>query len=215
MTLTHASDSGDACDHLRKKPHDAVLIDADLDGFAKTVAAIRGVPYHGPIIGLTASKRANTTEDLLDAGADAVVSRPFKPDHIVTRLLALTDEACEHSGKPIVSDYAKDSRFAEVVSRYIEHVREVGTRLQIAIQDQDADQAREICESLAISGVTFGFPALTEVAESAATSLLASASVAESLPELRNVGRTLQRLAFSNAHDAAAKPDDDAPRLAA
>ncbi len=217
MTLTQAKDSGEACDHLRKKAHDAVLIDADLEGFAATVDAVRAVPYHGPVIALTASRRSNSTEDLLSSGADAVVSRPFKPEHILTRLLALTDAACEHSGKPIPSDYATDARFAEVTQRYIEHARHLGTQLQVAIIDQQADDARKVCESLAVSGVTFGFRALTEAADAAATSLLASASVAESLPELRKLSRTIQRLVFSSEAPASGggNEDEDAPGLAA
>jgi CheY-like chemotaxis protein len=69
-----------------------------LDGNAAT-RAIRqlereGTVEHVPILGVTANVRGAQQEEMLSCGMDAVLSKPYRIEEMVSRLTALVPDDC-------------------------------------------------------------------------------------------------------------------------
>lgn len=86
--VTLANNGQEALSALETSAFDLVLMDIQmpiLDGFAATAAIRqreRGTPQHLPIVAMTAHAMAGDRERCLDAGMDAYVSKPFRPQEL-------------------------------------------------------------------------------------------------------------------------------------
>jgi CheY-like chemotaxis protein/HPt (histidine-containing phosphotransfer) domain-containing protein len=90
-----ASNGQIALDLMRETAFDLVLMDMQmpvLDGY-QTMRLIRkmenGSPKHMPIIALTANAIESETQKCFEAGADAYVAKPFRPDYLFDEIQSL------------------------------------------------------------------------------------------------------------------------------
>lgn len=100
-----SAESGQAAvDVLTSDPEvDLVLVDIMMplmDGYA-TIRAIRKLPWHGPIVALTAKTGSGDRQRCIDAGANAFVSKPLESSDFI---LALSE--CLSDAELVVSDVA-------------------------------------------------------------------------------------------------------------
>jgi CheY-like chemotaxis protein len=89
----------------KKGPFDIVLMDQEmpvLDGNGAT-KEIRRLEEAGeveriPILGVTANVRGEQTEQMLRSGMDDIISKPYKIDELVSRLLDLINRKKVNGG---------------------------------------------------------------------------------------------------------------------
>jgi CheY-like chemotaxis protein len=110
FNVTTANNGQEAVDAIKAAPPpssgdknaiDVILMDKEmpvLDGNAAT-RAIRqlerdGTVEHVPILGVTANVRGAQQEEMLSCGMDAVLSKPYRIEEMVSRLTALVPDDC-------------------------------------------------------------------------------------------------------------------------
>jgi len=73
---------------IKETPYDLVLMDLQMpvmDGYTAT-RKIRGFDMNTPIIALTASATSNVREQVMKAGMQDYVTKPFNPDDFYIKL---------------------------------------------------------------------------------------------------------------------------------
>ena len=91
-----AQDGRDAMD-LYTPEVDLVLTDVlmpQMDGY-ELVRSLRSAGYRGPLIGVSAAVIGSETEQLLQAGADAVIAKPLELEQLYAELARLHAAASE------------------------------------------------------------------------------------------------------------------------
>ncbi|KAL4893908.1 hypothetical protein BDV59DRAFT_207371 [Aspergillus ambiguus] len=103
-SVTPANNGRDALDEFQKKKFDCILMDQVMpvmDGNSAT-RAIRdmekGTPNHVPVLGVTANVRSEQRTEMLDAGMDDVVQKPYRMNDLsakISHLIMGPDEESE------------------------------------------------------------------------------------------------------------------------
>lgn len=85
-----AADASEAEGAVRSTPPDVILLDLDLPGSdgRQILEGVRGLGSRAPVIVLTGSGRARERE-LLSAGAQAYLTKPFSPLELIGRVEAM------------------------------------------------------------------------------------------------------------------------------
>lgn len=85
-----AGDAREAMEAVRASPPDLIVLDLDLPGSdgRQILEALHGLGSQAPVIVLTGSGRARERE-LLSAGAQAYLTKPFSPLELIGRVEAM------------------------------------------------------------------------------------------------------------------------------
>ncbi len=123
IKLVTFTEPGPALDELKRHPIDIVLCDLDLKELAgeQVIQAIRSATYAGPIIVLTGETDTARLRTAEDAGANAILKKPYSAQQI---LALLHEWLCgdSASGEPIYSAAADEPGMAELIETYLSHV---------------------------------------------------------------------------------------------
>ncbi|KAJ5176775.1 uncharacterized protein N7482_002652 [Penicillium canariense] len=97
--ISEASNGHEALDAARNSKFDCILMDQEMpimDG-CTTTKAIRDLEQenslHTPVLGVTANARAAQKTEMLDAGMDDIIYKPYSTDEIVEKIDYLTDHS--------------------------------------------------------------------------------------------------------------------------
>lgn len=215
IELTAVRQAGTAMDLVKKRPFDLVLCDWNLgaEQGEAAVRALRGARFAGPILVVTGDPNVSLGRLAKDAGANAVLSKPWEREKLTAALAEwLNSAGTEGEAETFHSSlYQGEKELAgDIVPAYIEWTKRVAHSLTKAIDADDAPEARTICITLKETGAAAGFDEITKAAAAALAALDASSSVQESLVNLSRLRAVLGRL-----RDGVAEPaDGDGPRPA-
>ena len=163
-----AANGFEALEALQRIPYAAVLMDCqmpEMDGY-EAAAAIREREGNGartPIIAMTAGASTDDEIRCLEAGMDAYVSKPVRPEKLIQLLERFVSEP-DASGQPIAANgSALDARtlsslkeleavdpdgIAEMVRLFLRDARTRIDRLRVAGADGDSKAIAELAHSL-------------------------------------------------------------------
>ncbi len=99
LTFTHASSGLEAIERLSLKPYDLIVLDLNMPdiGGIEVVEFVRGQDTlrHLPIIIVTTRGDEASRAKALGAGATRFMTKPFKPDAILSEVKSLLDGGAE------------------------------------------------------------------------------------------------------------------------
>ncbi len=202
-TLDTFDSSGSALDAVRSGGFDVVIVDTD-----NTDIDVESVPsrlkdegYSGPLLALTRDTGPTIIESLRRSGYNETLLKPLSQSSFIMGIhMAIEHFACAVSGTGAIESTLKTADdAAKWVSTYITQVQAMAKTLEEAARADDTDVARDLCDSIRDSGASYGFPLLTEVANTALTAVNASASAKESMSCIRQLIRVIERLAASGS----------------
>lgn len=193
--------SGGALDAVRSGGYDIVIIDTDDDEIdvESMPARLHGEGYTGPVLALTHENGPASIEALRECGYAETLIKPLREDTFAMGVhMALDHCANAASGTgPIFSSLASQENTRQWISDYLDIVRQRASTLEEAARADDTSVARQICDSIRDSGTSYGFPLLTEIANSALTAVNASGSANEALSCIRQLIRVIERLSLT------------------
>ena len=95
LTFTHASSGLEAIERLSLKPYDLIVLDLNMPdiGGIEVVEFVRGQDMlrHLPIVIVTTRGDEASRTKALQAGADRFMTKPFKPDAILSEVKSLLE----------------------------------------------------------------------------------------------------------------------------
>ncbi|HLL01845.1 MAG TPA: response regulator [Myxococcaceae bacterium] len=95
LTFTHASSGLEAIERLSLKPYDLIVLDLNMPdiGGIEVVEFVRGQDTlrHLPIVIVTTRGDEASRTRALQAGADRFMTKPFKPDTILSEVKSLLE----------------------------------------------------------------------------------------------------------------------------
>ena len=95
LTFTHASSGLEAIERLSLKPYDLIVLDLNMPdiGGIEVVEFVRGqdTMRHLPIVIVTTRGDEASRTKALQAGADRFMTKPFKPDVILSEVKSLLE----------------------------------------------------------------------------------------------------------------------------
>lgn len=199
--LETTDSSGSLLDAVRAGGYDVVIIDTDNPEIdAQSIPArLQNEGYTGPVLALTHENGPASIEALRECGYSEMLIKPLREDTFVMGIhMALDHCANAASGTgPIFSTLASKHDTRRWVSDYLDIVRDRAKTLEEAARADDTDVARQICDAIRDSGTSYGFPLLTEIANSALTAVNASGSANEALSCIRQLIRVIERLSLT------------------
>ncbi len=99
LTFTHASSGLEAIERLSLKPYDLIVLDLNMPdiGGIEVVEFVRSQDTlrHLPIVIVTTRGDETSRSKALGAGADRFMTKPFKPDAILSEVKSLLDGGAE------------------------------------------------------------------------------------------------------------------------
>lgn len=180
----------DALSEMELNSFDAILCDLNLGEMKgeDAIKTLRKVPYLGPIIVLTGESNPARMRCAREAGADAVVKKPYDPHNLLAVLAECMSKGGDgYGGSPVYSKLEYDSAAEPLLDEYFEFVESTMQTLRQAISDDDYATARNCSQDIRETGGGYGFPTLTEAAENVVVALDSSGSVSESLQEVQKL----------------------------
>ena len=184
-----------ALELVRDDNFDAVLCDINLGDLPgeEAIKAIRKTPFLGPIIALTGESNPSRMRQVKQAGADAIVRKPYDPKN----LLAVLSEWISKGGAdglagPMYSQLASQERCEGLLDGFFEFVEEIKGEMKKAITADDVAQTRRVAQDVRETAGGYGFPAVSEAAERAVTALDSSCSITESTHEIQRLQTALR-----------------------
>ena len=180
---------------VAEETFDAVMCDLNLGELTgeEAIKAIRKTPFLGPIIALTGESNPARMRQVKQAGADAIVRKPYDPKN----LLAVLSEWISKGGSngvvgPVYSQLASVARCEKLLDGFFEFTEEIKEEMKRAIGKDDLATTRRLCQDLHETAGGYGFPAVSDAAERAVTALDSSCSISESMQDLQRVQTSLR-----------------------
>ena len=199
VELVVAGHVGGALDELKRHSFDVVICDLNRgDTLGEhAIRSMREIGFRGPITVLTVETNPQRIDNANAAGANEVIRKPYDPPtflKVLSKWLeiagATTDEL------PIYSDLGDQPGMAKTIETYIKRVERKIHELRSAIQQDDFETVRGICQTLKATGSGYGFAALTEAADRAMVALDSSNALGESITQIQRLERLAKRLSL-------------------
>lgn len=212
VELRHAATIDQARELLQEVPFDLVLCDMGLkrEPGAQAIRALRSWGYKGPIIALSGEWRKDALMEARNAGAAAVLPKPYDPNRLLRNIASFlkASNGASDPNQPIYSALEKDQATRSLIKQFIRDARRLADELATCIVKEDFEGVRQLSLTLKEAGGGYGFSELLDAAQAAITALDASFSVAESLQELRRLQSVCERL--QSRDDQEEKPSSEA-----
>jgi len=197
LKLVHAPTIAFASEAIQSQSFDIIVCDMNLTGIdgEGAIRSLRMSGFKGPIIALCGEWTRHKLTAAREAGALAVLPKPYDPTKLVTNIADLLQAAgCAENGAPIFSQFEQDDETRALVRAFIAEANELASQLRESINGQDVETARRLCVTLKEAGGGYGFHALFDAGCAATIALDASCSVTESRQDLRRVAEICGRL---------------------
>lgn len=164
LIVTTANNGQEAIDQVNQHHFDLILMDMQMpmvDGIEAT-RILRAQGHTLPIIALTANVMQKHRDAFSEAGCDGFLGKPIdKLELRKTLKLHLLKEGEPHS----LPASAEEEVDEELMAIFAESSRQRGIDLRRALAAEDWQQVREIAHAVKGSGASFGYPALSKMAE--------------------------------------------------
>lgn len=155
--VMHVDSAKQALELLEHKPFDVVLMDIrmpEMDG-ATALRLLRERGYRGRVIAFTAISGADERAQLLAAGFDEHVTKPFDRDSLEKMLEWLRAE-------PLVSTFAEDPAMAEMIGEFVAQLPGRLRELLDALGKNDRLRLETVLGDLKACGAGMGYDVLTQ-----------------------------------------------------
>ncbi|GAB5496823.1 MAG: hypothetical protein Phyf2KO_19030 [Phycisphaerales bacterium] len=181
INITLADSTGSACDKIKLEKYDVVLCDFHLEDTTAidVIPMIRPELYTGPIIIMTAETRSSELARMLEAGADAVITKPVTLSRLSSTIQAVLaendekDKDCQCSYDPFDAP-PEDS---DLATRYIPMLTRYRDEFIRAKQKRDLEAALRACRSVMGSASGYCFQRLGGSAERAYAAIEAARNI--------------------------------------
>ena len=139
-----------AVDMLSSKEYDMVLMDMQmpvLDGIGATKAIRQELKLDIPVVALTANALQSETKKCLEAGMNAYVCKPYKPDELlkVIHLARMCSQAslytAEHAYGALSAFHADREKQQELLKTIVESFEEEAAKFEEAVVEMDLVKA--------------------------------------------------------------------------
>lgn len=206
IKLTSVASTAEALAAVKQMKIDLVLTDLNLDKGERgeqVIVKLREVGYRGSIIVVSAEGNADRIAGAWAAGANALLPKPYTKQQLLNSISNLLTVSTEDSDlEPIFSTLfastsgsrAAYAETATLIEQFLDGINDALFDLKRAIAEDAIQNARTVCQTLKGTGLSYGFPAITDAAKEAVRSLDATQSIDESLTELRRVESIALRL---------------------
>ena len=193
LSMTMVDAPGAAIDAVRRKPYDILVCDLNLEEDAvRMIRNIRKAEFKGPIIVATAESSATRLAEARAAGANEIIGKPYNPVYLASLLAEWLETPAVD--RPVYSSLEDKPGMPELIADFIEDAQVKAHQIDRAIKRGVLDGVRELCLSLAGSGMGHGFEALTEAARDALLALDTAAKPQDAHPPLRRVVSLCSRI---------------------
>ena len=204
LTVHRSAELGDAIDQIRRRSVCLMVVDDTAGDIPDFIDAIRNVGYSGRVLVLTSTSDSVENQRVLAAGADRIISKPYKSHDLTRCVRDLFSGEAAADLEPIGSTLLPDDGLLPVIEEFVTHVSEAGVKIRHASAKNDLAAVRAIAESLRLSGGSFGFDLLSESAAEALKQLDATSSIGESMEQIQALDRACGRLKAVPASEASA-----------
>lgn len=166
MQVASAHDIRSACEQMGAEEFDLVVVDARLgnEQGASLVEKLRISQFVAPILGVSADDTGEAEQDMLAAGANAFLAKPFKSEQLVEmayRLIGMNNHA---DSEPIFSTYNDDQDMRPLLTAFTRGLAKHIDELQSANSKNDYDTLMDIARTLKGAGSGYGLDDITNQA---------------------------------------------------
>ena len=178
----------EAVEAMKKTNIDCFLCDLLMDngGGEKAIATFREAGYAGPIALVTAETSSARIKKANDAGASALLTKPFDSGKLIA-LLAAWLNAGAAGEEPIHTTLATDGELAPLVEQYVARLRTMGRELRRSLDSKDLEGLRRVCQAVKGTAGGFGFGRVAELAREAVHCLDSSTSISDSALQIQQL----------------------------
>ncbi len=166
---------------------DLILCDYNLgeDNGAEVVKELRDEGITTPIIMVTADKSPSTRAKLIDAQANAFLSKPLQQSMLFRAIAEFMISGA--SAGSLVSSLPPTHPNRALLPTFVEQVRDYAKGLEKTIKDNNVSRCRSLCLQIAGAAPVMGFEKLAELAQEAERAISASMSIQEAQSQLRQL----------------------------
>lgn len=185
LKTIEAVGAAQAMNIVMRNPVDLILIDRHLADYkgADLIRRIRQEAIKSVIIGVSAVDGEQSQSEMIEAGANAFLAKPF--DRVVLRqavqgLLGLV-KVEQTDDEPIFSKHAADAGMRPIIADFVAELGAYVSKLHKASAMENYDLLLAICHELKGGGGGYGFDSITETARQAIQTIDAERRDAEKI----------------------------------
>ncbi len=175
FAVKEAGDVGTVLQLLNQNRFDLYIVDANLgdeDG-VELIMHLRGQGVIAPVISASANDAPEFKKRANDAGASAVMSKPFDFGELRKNVFEVMsiDAQAEADDTPLYSDLGDDGDMIPLIDDFVKGLAVYVAKLRSANADADFDNLSRLCRNLKGAGSSHGFAPLSAAADAIAASL--------------------------------------------
>ena len=158
-----------------KRSFDLVLMDVRMPVMSglDAVREMRASGFSAPIVALTASSRADQRDEILQAGFDELLSKPYQREDIMEVLARVAQRfGSVVAVGPIVSTLADDEDMTDLIELFLVDLRADVGRLERAMQTSDMETLAGVAYQIKGCAGGYGYPRLSVQASQLETSIV-------------------------------------------
>ena len=179
---------------LAKKGCDLILVDYYL-GDESGTDLVRGLRETGsdiPVIIMTSSKSEATLDEIRDADASGILSKPITKDRLFQALAEFLH--ADGDGGPLYTTLPESASTFPLLVKFYADVKDVTHALEQALRDDDISVCMNSCRMLCGTASPLGFPTISALTIAAENKLVHTDNIQRSAPELRALIAACRRI---------------------
>lgn len=155
-----------AREDVLKNRVDCILCDLVMDGGGgeRAIEVFRQEGFVGPIALVTGETNPDRIKKANDAGASALLAKPFSADKLVSLLAAWLTTDGPHR-EPIHTTLALSPGLIPLIEQYVARIRNMGRELHQAWENREIETVRRICQTIGRTATGFGFAMIADLAK--------------------------------------------------
>jgi len=166
FTVTTTSDSRNACAQVQQQVFDLLVIDDKLDSGngVELIKALRSNRVTAPIIAISSDESEGVEAQLLEAGADCFLKKPFTEAQLKEKAYEIAGVDTTADLSPILSAYKDDTEMRPLLTEFTRGLSEYVDELRDANAQSDFETIEYLSHRLKGAGSGYGFPAISDQA---------------------------------------------------
>ncbi len=207
ISTTNCETLGSTLDHIKSNLYDLILLSDTLDETVPTkevISQIKAHGYSGPLILSTSGDPTDLVSKY--PGINTAIQHPFDLAQLLAVIKDILEQtsSLDQSTEPIYSIISEEYCTTERLDEYIRLVTMITQKLETSIKNDDYQLALKFCNSIYSTGAGYGYPLLSEKAQSVIKELNASCSPLESASSIRQLIYLIKRIQSRPSQDNAA-----------